>query len=218
MKHYIITIARGLGSGGSHIGRALSKRLGIEYYDDEILQMGADLSGINETYFWEANERIHKGQVAINNSTGTYNKGTVFHEGDKGYLSNENIFNIQARVLINLALEDKVSCVVIGKAANYVLRSLKNVVKINIQAPQEYCVSKLSRRTGIGSAEAITLIEKTDKYRKDYYKYYTGGNWYSPSEYDLSINTASIGEENAVEMILDLLKLKGLIEEKPEIT
>ncbi|MCR5209937.1 MAG: cytidylate kinase-like family protein [Lachnospiraceae bacterium] len=211
MKTFIITIARGLGSGGSHIGHALAEELAIKYYDEEILQMAADLSGINEKYFWDANTRITKGQVAINNSTGVYNKNVTYKEGDKEYLSNENIFNIQAQVLKNLVFDNKQSCVVIGKAANYVLRGLKNVVKINIQAPQDKCVKNLTRRLGLGTNEAIALIEKTDKYRSDYYKYYTGGSWISPKEYDLCINTGSINEAYATKMIIDLLRQRELI-------
>lgn len=212
MKHFVITIARGLGSGGSHIGHALAEQLGIKYYDEEILRMAADYSGINESYFWEANERIKKGQAAINNSVGVYNKNVVYHEGDKEYLSNENIFNMQAQVLKNIVFDDKISCVIIGKAANYVLAGLKNVVKVNIQAPSTKCAKNLNRRLGIGYEEAVALITKTDKYRSDYYKYYTGGNWISPKEYDLCINTGAIGEEYATQMIIALLKQKGLLE------
>lgn len=212
MKHYVITIARGLGSGGSHIGHALAERLGIEYYDEEILQMAADLSGINESYFWEANEKINKGALAINNSTGVYNKETTYREGDKGFLSNENLFNFEATVMKNIAIEDKVSCVIIGKAANYVLRGLKNVVKVNIQAPIDRCVNNLTKRDSLTVEQAVEKINKTDKYRSDYYKYYTGGSWISPKEYDLTINTASVGEDYAVEMIIDFLKKRGLIE------
>lgn len=211
MKNYVITIARGLGSGGSHIGHALADKLGIKYLDEEILQMAADYSGINESYFLEANERIKKNKVAINNSTGVYNRNITYRESDKDYLSNENIFNIQAQILKNIVFEDAYSCVIIGKAANYVLRSLKNVVKINIQASEDKCVRNLRKRLGIEEVEAVNLIAKTDKYRSDYYKYYTGGNWISPKEYDLSINTDAVDEDYAVDMIIDLLKKRGLI-------
>lgn len=211
MGNYVITLARGLGSGGSHIGHSLAEQLGIKYLDDEILQMAADHSGINESYFWDANERIRKSQVAIEKSAGVYNKNIVYKETDKEYLSNENIFNMQAQVIKNIVFENKMSCVIVGKAANYILRGLKNVVKVNIQAPSEKCIKNLNRRLGIGYDEAKMMIEKTDKYRKDYYKYYTGGSWISPKEYDLSINTGSISEEYATKMIIDLVKSKGLI-------
>lgn len=211
MENYIITIARGLGSGGSHIGKILAKELGIHYYDNEILQMAADISGINESYFYDANEKIMVGALAVKNSTGVYNKRTLYHEGDKEFFSNENLFNFEAEVMKNMAIEGKDSCIIIGKAANYILRGLKNVVKINIQAPEDKCVYNLVKRECINAAEAKKKIAKTDKYRADYYKYYTGENWISPKEYDLCINTGSVSEEYAAKMIIDLLKQRELI-------
>lgn len=211
MKHYIITIARGLGSGGSHIGHALSEQLGIDYYDAEILQMAADYSGINENYFWEANEKISKDYRKLSSANGVYNSNVVYRECDKEFLSNANLFNFQARILKNIAIEDKVSCIVIGKAANYVLRGLKNVIKVNIQAPVDKCVKNLVMRLNVNRNEAIDMIEKTDRYRADYYRYYTGRNWFDPKEYDICINTGEIKEEYAVKMIIDLLKQRNLI-------
>lgn len=212
MKNYIITIARGYGSGGSHIAKRISEELGIACYDEEILRMAADLSGINEQYFFEANEKIDKGIIAINASKGVYD-GTMYRVNDKEFLSNENLFNYQAQVIKNLALDGKESCIIIGKAANYILRSLKNVVKINIQAPMEFCARNIMERMEKGQKEAEELIEKTNKYRTNYYKYYTGQNWLNPTEYDLSINTAVLGEAYAAKLIIQLVKDKGLLEE-----
>lgn len=208
MKNYIITIARGYGSGGSHIAKKVAEELGIPCYDEEILQMAADLSGINEQYFFEANEKIHKGAVAINSSKGVYN-GRLYHVNDKEFLSNENLFNYQAEVIKNLALEGNTSCIIIGKAANYILRSLKNVVKINIQAPMEHCIFNIMDRLQKDEANAKDMILKTNKYRTNYYKYYTGRNWLDPAEYDLSINTAALGENYAAKLIIQLVKDKG---------
>lgn len=209
MKNYIITISRGLGSGGSHIAKKLSEQLGIPCYDEEILQMASDLSGINESYFFEANEKIDKGQVVINSSKGVYNS-TLYPIGDKKYLSNENLFNYQAVVMKNLAIEGKQSCIIVGKAANYIIGSLHNVMTINIQAPLEYCIKKIMERKQINRKEAEALILKTDKYRSNYYKYYTGGTWLNPKEYDISINTEALGEDYSVQIIIDMLKRKNL--------
>lgn len=211
MKNYVVTIARGLGSGGSHIARKLSVDLGIPYYDEEILQKAADLSGINEAYFFEANEKINKGKIVINTSKGVYD-GKIYDAGDKRFLSNENLFNYQAKVIRTFALQGGESCIVIGKAANYILRSYPNVIKINIQAPMNLCVANIMDRMQKTEVEAEELIIKTNKYRTDYYKYYTGRNWLDPAEYDLSINTDFLGEEYAVKLIKQLLKDKGFIE------
>jgi len=211
MNNFIITIARGLGSGGSHIARKLSERLGIACYDEEILHMASNYSGINEGYFFEANEKINKGQLAINSSKGVYNS-TLYGIGDKRYLSNENLFNYQAVIIKNIALGNKESCIVIGKAANHIIGSLHNVISINIQAPIDYCVKNIVERKQVGHKEAENLIINTDKYRQNYYKYYTGRNWLDPKEYDISINTSELGEDGAVELIMNILKIKGIVE------
>ncbi|MBE5830859.1 MAG: cytidylate kinase-like family protein [Butyrivibrio sp.] len=211
MKTFVITIARGLGSGGSHVAHKLAKELGIPCYDDEILDMASEKSGINEEYFYQANERIKKGQLAIAHSKGVYT-GTTYAINDKRYLSNENLFNLQAQIIRGLALEEKTSCIIIGKAANRIIGSLKNVVTVNIQAPIDYCIRNIVNRRMVSEQEAEALIYETDRYRKDYYKYYMGGEWLNPKEYDLTINTASVGEDYAVNEIISLLKLRKLIE------
>ncbi|MCM1144932.1 MAG: cytidylate kinase-like family protein [Blautia sp.] len=211
MKNYVITISRGFGSGGSHIARKVSEELGIAYYDIEILQMAADLSGINERYFFEANEKIRKNAIAINASKGAY-EGRVYQVNDKRYLSDENYFNFQAQVIKDLAAEDKEPCVIIGKAANHVLRDFKNVVKIDIHAPMDLCVSNIMERLQKSKGEAEELIIKTNKYRANYYKYFTGHHWLDPAEYDISINTKALGEDYAAKLIIQLVRDRGLLE------
>ena len=197
MKNFVITIARGYGSGGSHVARKIQSELGIAYYDEEILQMAADLSGINERYFFEANEKIKKNFIAINVSKGVY-EGKVYQVSDKKYLSDENFFNFQAQVVKDLASPDKEPCIIIGKAANHVLRDFDNVVKINIQAPMDLCISNIMERLQKSKTEAEDVIMKTNKYRSNYYKYFTGHKWLDPAQYDLSINTKALGEDYAV--------------------
>ncbi len=211
MGNYIITIARGLGSGGSHVGKKLSETLGIPCYDTEILEMASELSGINESYFFDANEKINKGQIRIRNSKGVYT-GRLYSVEEEKYLSNENMFNYQAEVIKTLALEGKVSCNIIGKAANKIIGSLKNVVTVNIQAPMDICIGNVTKRLQINTVQAMEMIKETNTYRRNYYKYYTGGSWDDPTEYDLTINTGAVGEEYASQMIVDYLKFKNIIE------
>ncbi len=210
MGNYIITIARGYGSGGSHIGKKLSEKLQIPYYDTEILQMASDLSGISESLFFEANERINKGQLAIKNSKGIYS-GIIYSTASPKYLADENLFNIQAEVIKTLAIEGKKSCIIMGKSANKIIGSLKNVVTVNIQAPLEKCIENVTERLQINSVDAKEKILRTDKYRRDYYKYYTGGKWDNPKEYDLTINTGAVGEDYATKMIIDLLEKRKFL-------
>lgn len=213
MANYIITIARGYGSGGSHIGKKLSKTLGIPYYDTEILEKASEISGINSSYFYEANEKINKGQLRIRKGKCAYT-GRIYSPYEEKFLTNENLFNYQAEVIKSLALEGKESCIIIGKAANKIIGSLKNVVTVNVQAPIDYCIANIVERLQINTVEARNKIIETNNYRKNYYKYYVGGEWSDMTEYDLNINTASLGEDFAVQMIVDYLKAKKLIDNK----
>lgn len=210
MSNYVITIARGLGSGGSHIAKALSKELNVPVYDTEILEMASEASGINASYFYEANEKISKGQLVIKNSSGVY-KGSHYMPSDPKYLSNENLFSYQAEVIKDIAITGNQSCIIIGKAANKIIGSLKNVVTVNVQADLDRCVRNTARRLQINENEAKKKVVQTNKYRSDYYKYYTGGEWSNPTEYDLTINTGAVSEEYAVKMVMDLLRYRGII-------
>lgn len=210
MDNYIITIARGLGSGGSHVGKKLSEILEIPCYDTEILEMASELSGINKSYFFEANEKINKGQIRIRKSKGVYT-GRLYSVNDAKYLSDENMFNYQAEVIKSLALGGRQSCVIIGKAANKIIGSLKNVVTVNIQAPLDVCIENIVNRLQINTVEAKEKILQTNRYRANYYRYYTGGTWDDSTEYDLTINPGAVGEDYAAKMIVEYLKYKELV-------
>lgn len=210
MSGYVVTIARGYGSGGSHIAHKLCNELGIKYFDNEILDRAAEISSINEHYFYEANEKIKKGSLSLNSKKGHYT-GNLYTANDRQYLTNENLFNYQAKVIKDIALAGEESCVIIGKAANHIIGSLKNVVAVNIQAPLEHCIENISDRLLVNKNDAKALILETDRYRRDYYRYYTGGNWDDSKEYDLSINTGHCSEDYAVKIIIDYLKYKKLI-------
>ncbi len=190
------------------MGKKLSETLGIPCYDKEILEMASELSGINETLFFEANEKINKGQVKIHNAKGAYT-GRLYTVEDAKYLSNENLFNYQAEVIKSLALGGKQSCIIIGKAANRIIGSLKNVVTVNIQAPMEIYIGNIVNRLQVNTVEAKEKILQTNKYRANYYRYYTGGNWNDPTEYDLTINPGAVGEDYAAQMIVNYLKYRG---------
>ena len=209
MMNYVITIARGLGSGGSHIARQLSEKLGITYYDTEILTMASEESGINEKYFFEANEKINRGFIPLNIKEPVYT-GRIYDVADKRYLSDENLFNYQARVIRQLAVQekDKKSCIIIGKAANYILRTFPNVLSVNIQSNSDYCIHNIMQRMAMEEEKAAALINQTNKYRATYYKYYTARKWDSTNEYDLSLNPAELGEEACTQIIMYALNCK----------
>lgn len=202
MQKYVITIARGFGSGGKEIGVKLGQRLGIPCYEQQILRMASELSGINEALFNLADEKLDKGGRL---------KGLPFNyivePSDKRFTSNNNLFNIQSDIIRKLA--DNSSFIVIGKCADYVLKDYCNVASFYIEAPRADCVASIVKKMGVTEEEAHRLIAKTDKYRADYYKYYTKGNyWTNPVNYDMTLNSARVGRDRCVDVIENYIKVK----------
>ena len=100
----------------------------------------------------------------------------------------------------------------IGKCADYVLKNRPNVVSIYIEAPRAFCVERTIANMGVTPEVANATIERTDKFRADYYKYYTHGNyWTNPVNYDLTLNSERVGVENCVKTIEQYLIIKGFI-------
>lgn len=206
MGNFVITIARGYGSGGTYVARKLSDRLGgIPVYDSEILVRASEESGISEALMFELNDKIKAGKALFADKEGVY-KGVTYTPESKKYLSDENLFANQAEVIKRLAETE--SCIILGKAANYILRKNKNVLRLNIQSNYAYSIKTIKERIVVDEFEAERRIETYDKYRKDYYKYFTGKNWLDPLQYDLSINISTMGEDNVVDMIESIARQK----------
>lgn len=205
MKNYVITIARGFGSGGKEIGTKLASQLGIPCYEKQILDMASEYSGINKQLFAEVDERL-RGSYIIN----WLKKApidVIVQPTEKGFTSDLNLFNIQSEIIRELAKTQ--SCIIIGKCADYILKDRDNVVSVYIEAPRADCVKSIMNKLQVPEEKAHELIKKTDKYRAEYYKYYTGGcSWTNPINYDLTLNSARIGREKCVEVIKDYLNIK----------
>ena len=126
---------------------------------------------------------------------------------ERRFTSDDNLFQIQTKVIEELAKKE--SCIIIGKCADHILRQRDNVVSVYIEAPRKDCVESIKDLLGVTDEEANEMIHKTDRYRADYYKYYTcGGNWTNPVNYDMTLNSARVGRNRCVELIIEYLKLK----------
>ena len=182
MDNFVVTFARGFGTGGKAIASQLAKELGIHCYENRILTLASQLSGLDENVFQEVNEKLRE--------EGGF---TSFLRGlprAKGYISRNEKF----------------------KCADYVLKNRPNVVSIYIEAPRAFCVERTIANMGVTPEVANATIERTDKFRADYYKYYTHGNyWTNPVNYDLTLNSDRVGVENCVKTIEQYLIIKGFI-------
>lgn len=207
MGNYCITIARGFGSGGSHIAKHLSEKLGIPYYDTELLKMAAEKSGIPEQAFIAANEKISDGKLKFSPKNEDEDYSFIpLPENDPKYTSGKNLFAILASVIRDLA--DNTSCIIIGKASNQILAGYDNVLKLNIVAPMEKCIDNITKRLDLDEESAKAKITQVDNHRNNYCKYYTGKDWHDYRGYDLVINTGFLSEEYVCDMIIDIVKEK----------
>lgn len=205
MINYVITIARGFGSGGKEIGEKLAKELGIPCYDRQILTMASDKNGVDESLFVETNEKLRGKYIA--NFLRRIPVTGIVEAHDKNFVSDVNIFNLQAEIITSLAASE--SCIIIGKCADHILRNYKNVISIYIEAPREACVKSIKEKMHVSQDRANQLIHSTDKYRAKYYSYYTGGkDWTNPINYDLVLNSARIGRDKCVEVIKNYINIK----------
>lgn len=205
MENYVITIARGFGSGGKAIGSQLAEELGIPCYSKQLIDMASEYSGINKQLFAEVDEKL-RGSYAMKHLMKipyTY----VVEPSDKEFTSDINLFNIQSEIIRELAKTE--SFVVIGKCADYVLRDMPNVISVYVEAPEHDCIATVMDRMQVSESRAKELVHKTDKYRADYYKYYTRGkNWRDPLNYDLTFNSSKTGWDNCVKLIKEYVKMK----------
>jgi cytidylate kinase len=206
MQNYVVTIARGFGSGGKQVGLALAERLGIPCYWSQILSMASDVSGISKESFTLVDEKL-RGASLIKRLKSAPNTDRVVAPSDKKFVSDDNLFSIQAQVIKELAKTE--SCVILGKCANYILRDYDNVASVYIEAPRKACLKSVMDKLGVTEEEGNRLIAKTDKYRADYFKYYTGGrSWTDPVLYDMTLNSDRVGRDKCVDVIADYLKIK----------
>ena len=206
MDNFVITIARGFGSGGKQIGLALSKQLGIPCYESQILSMASNYSGINKDLFFQVDEKL-RGYHLIKRLMKSANKDDIVEPTDKSFISDVNLYNIQAKIIKELAKQQ--SCIIIGKCANHLLRDYENTVSVYIEAPRAFCVKNVIERLGVTEEEAHRMIYQTDRYRADYYKYYTGGEtWTNPELYDMTLNSDRMGMDKCTELIIQYLKIK----------
>lgn len=199
----------GIRQMGKAIASQLAKELGIHCYENRILTLASQLSGLDENVFQEVNEKLREEGGFTSFLRGLPRAKGYISRNEK-FKSDDRLFEYQSQIINELA--DKESCVIVGKCADYVLKNRPNVVSIYIEAPRAFCVERTIANMGVTPEVANATIERTDKFRADYYKYYTHGNyWTNPVNYDLTLNSERVGVENCVKTIEQYLIIKGFI-------
>ena len=197
----IITIARQFGSGGREIGEALSKELGIKFYDKELISIAAKESGVDPEIFDNVDEKAAN-SLLYSLSMGLYSFGS-------GYSSvklpvNDKLYLLQHKIIKQLANEGP--CIFVGRCADYILGDRNDVVKLFIYADNDFRIKRAVEFKGVKESKAEQIIAKTDKSRANYYNFYSGEKWGLPENYDLCINRTKLTTEQVVKIVSDYIE------------
>ncbi len=204
-KKYVITIGRQYGSGGREIGRMLADELGIRYYDKELLTEAAKSSGVNQELFEAADERTPSFFSNLWSFNLGFNSGAYLLGNTP--LSDDSIYSAQCAVMKQLA--EKSSCVIVGRSADYVLRTHPRLVSIFIHASLDARVARIMRRNDCDTVDAAkSLAAKKDKLRSSYYNFYTDKTWGDAASYDLSIDSSKLSSQEVCKVIVDYVRLR----------
>ena len=204
MDNVVITIARQYGSGGKTIGEMLADKLGIHFYNKELMKLASEDSGISEALFINADEKV-KNTRLFKIAQNVYSGELIPPESDD-FTSTDNLFNYQAKIIRKLAEEE--SCVIVGRCADFVLKDYDNVLSVFVHAPHDFCMEQAAKKHSMSARELDRFIQKTDKHRAEYYKYHTGREWTDARNYDLCLDSSKLGFERCVEEIIAYMKVR----------
>lgn len=195
MEKRIITISREFGSGGRFIGEEVAKKLGISYYDKDIIGQIAEQSGFAPEYIRENAELSpKKGLFAY-----------AFSGRDiTGKSVEDMVYEAQRNVILKIA--EKESCVVIGRNADFILKDREDVLNVFIHGDMPEKVQRICKLYNVAEADAAKMIIETDKRRRTNYNFYTDQKWGMASNYSLSLNSSQLGYERCEEIILECVK------------
>ena len=194
MSKHIITISRSYGSGGRQVAKAIARELDIHYYDKELMQLVSLEHGINMSIVSGADEKHEESRFK------KYSGSEIASPSSKKYLAKENIFNMTAGIIKDIADKDE-SCVIVGRCAHFVLKDRPDVIRVFIHADDEDLITNAIKYDGCDRDEAIRRIDRINKERAAYHRYYTNHEWNDARCYDLCLNTSKISIEKCVEVI-----------------
>ena len=204
-KKFVIAIGRQFGSGGREIGHLVAKKLGIDYYDKELLTEAAKSSGMNCDFFEAADERSPKFFSNLIAFSAGYHGGSYLVGSTP--ISSDNIYRKQSEVI--LALAKRSNCVIMGRTADYILRDEPNTISVFIHASMEQRLERIMKRDHCKSLEeARVLAEKKNKLRAEYYNFYTEKRWGDAQSYDLSIDSSKLSIEATADIIVQYVKAR----------
>lgn len=202
-NEYVIVIGRQFGAGGREVGRALAERLGLPYYDKELLREAARQSGIREEVFRKADESRPSflGSLFGLGASGTVESYTT------SAMSRSGLYKAQSEVVEEIA--SRGPCVLVGRTADYVLREMPNLVSLFLHAPLDKRAVRIVGRGNCATGQdARQMAQKRDRLRESYYNFFTGRHWGHADNYHLSIDASSMTTPQIVDFIVSYLENK----------
>lgn len=207
MDNFVITIGRRFGSGGRELGTRLARRLGISYYDKELLAHAARKSGLSTEIFERNDERFPR----FINGVFSFAQGylpTAAHTGGSA-ISSDRVYAAMSDLLHDIAKRE--SCVIVGRTSDYVLRDHPRCINIFVTAPDEHCVERIMSRGDIDDPKrAASMARRINKLRANYYNFYTDKEWGHSSSYDITVDSSRLSIDEIVELIVAYLRLRGI--------
>ena len=190
MKNRVITISREFGSGGRTIGKKVAEQLGIPCYDSELIQKIAEESGFDAKFVQEAGEYAPGGFLS-NLSSRTF-----------GPTNEDYLWKIQYQIISRLAGQGP--CVIVGHCADYILRDKADCLRVFIHADAQFRARRIVQEYGERAESPEQRLRDKDKRRAAYHRFYTNMKWGHAQNYDLTLNSGTLGIDRCVEIIRDL--------------
>lgn len=197
MSKNIITISRQFGSGGRTVGKMLSEKLGIPFYDKELVKQVAEETGFDVGFIEE------NGEFSPSKSIFSFAMSQGIPVVQNGLSMSDFIFCVQRQVILKLAEQP---CVIVGRGADYILRDREDCFNVFIHADMQSRAERIVRLYGESEKKPEQRLADKDKKRKIYYKHYTDREWGDAKNYDICLNSGKIGIEKCVDLILDAIK------------
>lgn len=197
-NNLVITIARGYGSGGREIGKLVADKLGINYYDKDIITLTTEQSGNTEHYV-ENNEQKITNSAFYNFYSQFYYEGAESTKCDK-------LFNVEKNVMKDLASNG--DCVILGRLGNYIFKDYKNTLHIFIDSNIENKITRVMKRDNLSLNDAKAKIKRVETERKNHCKHFSNKEWGATSTYDLTFNSSKYTVDEIANIIVSLVKGK----------
>lgn len=199
MEKRIITISREFGSGGRTIGRAVAEQLGIPFYDKELVEQVALESGFAPKFVEEHGEHS-PGKSLLSYAFAPQGVPGIMN----GLSTADFLWNIQCNVILQLA--DKGACVIVGRNADYILKDRPDALHVYIHADKDYRADRIVKLYGESEKSPEARLNEKDKRRRVNYQHYTGRTWGQAQNYDVCLNSSTLGIEACAKIIVDMVK------------